>query len=107
MSTDAARRIIVPLDVSTIEEALFIVRLLKGRVALFKVGLQLFCAQGPEAVRRIVAEDERVFLDLKLHDIPNTVARSVAELRRLGAAMIDVHLGGGEGMIRAAVSAAS
>src|SRR5262245_24075940 len=95
-------RLIVPLDVSTQREALEIVALLKGRVGMFKVGLQLYCAEGPQIVRRLVEAGEPVFLDLKLHDIPNTVGAAVRECRRLGASMLDVHVGGGAPMIRAA-----
>jgi len=98
-------RIILPLDVSSTAEALAIVRRLRGRVALFKVGLQLFCSEGPEVVRRVVAEGCEVFLDLKLHDIPNTVGAAVGQCGRLGATLIDVHLAGGESMLRAAVAA--
>ena len=105
MNATFNHRIIVPLDVSTTDEALLIVQRLKGRVGLFKVGLQLFCHEGPDVVRRIVAEKERVFLDLKLHDIPNTVARAVAATLQLGVSMVDVHLAGGEKMLRAAVDA--
>src|SRR5678815_1074024 len=105
MNSTSRRRIIVPLDVSTTEEALLIVRRLKGRAGMFKVGLQLFCSEGPDVVRRILGEGERVFLDLKLHDIPNTVARAVAATTQLGVSMMDVHLSGGEKMLRAAVEA--
>ena len=105
MNATFNHRIIVPLDVSTTDEALLIVQRLKGRVGLFKVGLQLFCHEGPEVVRKIVGEKERVFLDLKLHDIPNTVARAVAATLQLGVSMVDVHLAGGEKMLRAAVDA--
>jgi orotidine-5'-phosphate decarboxylase len=105
MNATFQRRIIVPLDVSTTEEALLIVRRLKGRAGMFKVGLQLFCSEGPDVVRRILGEGERVFLDLKLHDIPNTVARAVAATTQLGVSMMDVHLSGGEKMLRAAVEA--
>ena len=98
-------RIILPLDVSSTAEALAIVRRLRGRVALFKVGLRLFCSEGPEVVRRVVAEGCEVFLDLKLHDIPNTVGAAVGQCGRLGATLIDVHLAGGESMLRAAVAA--
>jgi orotidine-5'-phosphate decarboxylase len=69
---------------------------------MFKVGLQLFTAEGPGIVRRIMDAGERVFLDLKLHDIPNTVQRAAREAARLGVAMFDVHAGGGAAMIRAA-----
>lgn len=99
---DPSRRIIIPLDVPTPEEALGIVRRLGGRVGLFKVGLQLFIAAGPGIVREIVEMGQRVFLDLKLHDIPNTVAAASREAARLGVSMVDVHLSGGARMVRAA-----
>ncbi|HEY3174316.1 MAG TPA: orotidine-5'-phosphate decarboxylase [Candidatus Polarisedimenticolia bacterium] len=102
MRTPASQRIIVPLDVSTPAEALAIVGRLKGRVGMFKVGLQLFTAAGPAVVSRIVAAGERVFLDLKLHDIPNTVAHAATEAARLGVAMFDLHLSGGARMLGAA-----
>lgn len=102
---NAARRIVIPLDVSSSQEALALVHALRGRVGLFKVGLELFCSAGPSVVDRIVALGEEVFLDLKLHDIPNTVARAAAAAAGLGVAMMDVHLSGGERMIAAASAA--
>ncbi len=103
---DPSRRIIVPLDLPTAEEALAFVDRLRGRVGMFKVGLQLFTAAGPAVVREIVRSGEEVFLDLKFHDIPNTVAQATAAAASLGASFIDVHLAGGPRMIRAAVEAA-
>ena len=70
---NASERLIVALDVPTAEDALRLVDRLAGRVGLFKVGSQLFTAAGPEVVRAIVARNQKVFLDLKYHDIPNTV----------------------------------
>lgn len=102
MDKPARERIIIPLDVPSTEEAAVIVTRLKGRVGMFKVGLELYTAAGPDAVRRIIGQGERVFLDLKLHDIPNTVARAAAVAARLGASMIDFHLGGGPRMVAAA-----
>ena len=102
MRSSARQRIIVPLDLTGSADALALVSRLRGRVGMFKVGLQLFTSAGPDVVRRIVETGERVFLDLKLHDIPNTVARAAAEAARLGVAMCDVHLGGGAAMVRAA-----
>lgn len=102
---DAAHRIIVPLDVSSPDEACDIVHRLRGRVGMFKVGSQLFTAAGPGIVRRIVDTGERVFLDLKLHDIPQTVARAAAEAAALGVSLMDLHIAGGSRMIRAAVEA--
>ena len=100
-----AEKIIVALDVPTESEALALVEKLSGEVSFFKVGLQLFSAAGPQVVRTIVASGARVFLDLKLHDIPNTVAGAVKSAAELGAEMLTIHLSGGAEMIRAAVSA--
>lgn len=93
-------RLIIALDVSGPEEALELVRALKTYVGCFKVGLQLFTAHGPSIVERILAEQARVFLDLKFHDIPNTAARAAVEAARLGVHMMTLHTLGGEGMIR-------
>jgi orotidine-5'-phosphate decarboxylase len=103
--TKAANKIIVALDVASKEGALGLVGDLREQVAFFKVGLQLYTAAGPEIVREIVATGAEVFLDLKLHDIPNTVARAVESTSRLGARMLTIHLSGGGEMIRAAVAA--
>ena len=102
---EAARKIIVPLDVSTTPQALSIVKLLRGRVGMFKIGLQLFSAEGPDGVRQIVATGERVFLDLKFHDIPRTVGLAVREAADLGVAMLNVHVSGGARMVSAAAEA--
>lgn len=100
--SSASDRIIVPLDVDSPDEALRIVESLRGRVGLFKVGLQLFCAAGPGIVRALVDRGERVFLDLKFHDIPNTVARACEAAAALGVWMVNVHAAGGSKMMRAA-----
>ena len=102
----AADKIIIALDVATAEEALNLVSQLQGRVSRFKVGLQLYTAAGPEVVREIVRAGAKVFLDLKLHDIPNTVGSAVKSAMDLGIDMLTIHLSGGEAMIRAAVGAA-
>ena len=93
--------IVVALDVSTLEEAERLAALLSPHVGLLKVGLELAWAAGPEAVRRIAALG-RVFVDSKLHDIPNTVERAAANIARLGVAMLNVHALGGEAMMRVA-----
>ena len=98
-------QIIVALDVDSRGEALNLVRRLKGRVGLFKVGSQLFTSEGPEFVREILREGEKVFLDLKFHDIPNTVTKAVLAATRLGASMLTLHAGGGVKMMSAAANA--
>jgi orotidine-5'-phosphate decarboxylase len=103
--TKATDKIIVALDVPTKSEALGLVEQLRDQVSFFKVGLQLYTAAGPEVVREIRATDAKVFLDLKLHDIPNTVAGAVKSAAELDVQMLTVHLSGGSEMIRAAVSA--
>ena len=93
-------RIVVALDVETGARALELVRALRGQVGLFKVGKQLFTAEGPDLVRRIIAAGERVFLDLKYHDIPATVSRAGVEAARLGVSIFNVHASGGREMMR-------
>jgi orotidine-5'-phosphate decarboxylase len=95
------RKIIFALDVATLEEVRRFVGLLKDRVGLFKVGLELFTAFGPEAVKAVQEEGGDVFLDLKLHDIPNTVARAAEEAVKLGVPMFNLHATGGMEMMRA------
>ena len=97
--------LVVALDVDTGEAAWKIVRLLRGRVGMFKVGSELFVAEGPSLVRDFVREGLRVFLDLKFHDIPHTVERAVWEAVELGVALVDVHTGGGVAMMQAAARA--
>jgi len=104
--TQIADKIIVALDVPTEKEAVNMVNRLRQHVSRFKVGLQLYTAAGPNVVREIVRTGANVFLDLKLHDIPNTVRSAVASAVDLGADMMTIHLSGGEAMIRAAVEAA-
>ncbi len=98
--------IIAALDVPTASAALDLVRALSGSVAGFKVGSELFTAAGPDIVRAIRALGGWVFLDLKFHDIPNTVAKAVASAAGLGVRMLTVHTGGGGAMLRAAVESA-
>jgi len=95
--------IIVALDTASGGRALELVRSLRGQISIFKVGLELYTATGPSIVREIKGLGAEVFLDLKFHDIPNTVARAAAEAARLGVAMLDLHLSGGAAMIRRAV----
>lgn len=104
---DPRERLIVALDVSSAEAAQKIVSAVGESANLFKVGKQLFTAEGPQIVRDLVASSRRVFLDLKFHDIPNTVAAAVAESAKLNVAMLTVHASGGSKMLRAAVEAAS
>ena len=106
MSTLAPHeRIIVALDVPTAEEAIRVVARLAGKVGMFKVGSQLFTAAGPAFVHHLTGEGHKVFLDLKYHDIPNTVAGAVAEATRLAVSLVDVHALGGRAMLEAAVGA--
>lgn len=98
--------IVVALDVSDIDRAETLARSLEGRVGMFKIGLELFAAHGPAAVLRL-RDYGPIFLDLKLHDIPNTVERAARNCARMGVAMISVHALGGETMMRAAVRGAA
>jgi orotidine-5'-phosphate decarboxylase len=98
-------KIIVALDVPSKKEALGLVAQLRDQTSFFKIGLQLFAAEGPALVREIVGAGAQVFLDLKLHDIPNTVARAMESIGELGVAMTTIHLSGGAEMIRAAIEA--
>jgi orotidine-5'-phosphate decarboxylase len=97
------RKVIFALDVSTLEETRRFVNLLKDRVGFFKVGLELFTAFGKEAVQAAREEGGRVFLDLKLHDIPNTVSRAAEEAVKLGVDMLNLHATGGLEMMRETV----
>lgn len=107
MKSPSAEKIIVALDVATSMEALRLGNLLSDDVGLFKIGLQVYTAEGPALVRSISLLGAKVFLDLKLHDIPNTVAKAVESAGKLGVSMLTIHLSGGSEMIRAAVSARS
>src|ERR1700685_4028327 len=106
VTTDARQRLIVALDVSTAASAHQIVAAVGDSALTYKVGMQLYTAEGPQVVRDLVASGRRVFLDLKYHDIPNTVATAVHEAAHLGVSMLTVHAAGGSKMIHAAVSAA-
>lgn len=98
---------IVALDVADLAAARRIVGVLGDACGFYKVGSELFTAAGPEAVRALRVEGKRVFLDLKFHDIPNTVRAACAGAARLGASLVTVHAAGGERMLRAAVAGAA
>ena len=98
-------RLIVALDVPTSEEARTLVDRLQGAVGMFKVGSQLFTEAGAPFVRELVSRGEKVFLDLKYHDIPNTVANAVARAAELGVSLLTVHALGGRAMMEAAMGA--
>ncbi len=103
----AKDRLIVALDVPSATQARHIVQSLGETVTTYKVGKQLFVAEGPQLVRDLVASGRKVFLDLKFHDIPNTVAEAVRSAARLGVTMLNVHASGGKRMLEAAVEAAA
>jgi len=99
-----ADRLVVALDVPSASEALRLAEILKGRVGMLKIGLELFCAEGPAFVKS-VQRYAPVFLDLKLHDIPTTVKRALETLLPLDPRLINIHAQGGPGMIQAASEA--
>src|SRR5271165_3208467 len=103
---DPRQRLIVALDVSTAVAAQKIVAAVGDSALTYKVGMQLYTAEGPQVVRDLVASGRRVFLDLKYHDIPNTVGSAVAEAAKLGVSMLTVHASGSTKMLRRAVEAA-
>lgn len=103
---DPRQNLIVALDVSSAAAAQNIVTAVGVSALTFKVGMQLYTAEGPSVVRDLVASGRRVFLDLKYHDIPNTVAAAVREAAGLGVSMLTIHASGGGKMIHAAVDAA-
>lgn len=98
--------IFVPLDTPDIERALDWTRMVKAHVGGIKVGLELFCAHGPDGIARLAAEGLPIFLDVKYHDIPNTVAGAVRAVAGLGIAIVNVHAAGGRAMMEAALEAA-
>ena len=100
-------RLIVALDVPGAVQARQTVQSIGEAADTYKVGKQLFTAEGPQIVRDLVASGRKVFLDLKFHDIPNTVAGAVAEAAKLGVSMLTVHASGGRKMLTAAVAAAA
>jgi orotidine-5'-phosphate decarboxylase len=104
---EAVRRLVVALDTPSREQALAWARSLRGRVGLVKVGLELFTAAGPALLGELAALGVGVFLDLKLHDIPNTVERAARNCARLGVRLITVHAAGGRAMLTAAAAGAA
>ena len=105
--SDPRDRLIVALDVDTLDAALALMGRLDGLVRRFKIGSQLFTACGPAAVEAVHTRGAEVFLDLKFHDIPNTVAGAAREAARLGVFMFNVHASGGRAMMQAASEAAA
>jgi orotidine-5'-phosphate decarboxylase len=101
----ARDRLIVALDFPTQVKALALVSVLSDAVSIYKIGLQLYTAVGPAIVQAVAATGAKIFLDLKLHDIPSTVAKAVAAAGELGVQMLTIHLSGGGAMLKAAVEA--
>src|SRR5215468_12532048 len=107
MPADPKDRLIVALDVDTLDAALDMVERLDGLVRRFKIGSQLFTAAGPTAVEAVRKRGGEVFLDLKFHDIPNTVEGAAREAVKLGVFMFNVHASGGGAMMTAAARGAA
>lgn len=105
MTEKASSKLIVALDVPSKMAMAAVLGQLHDQISFFKIGLQLYTIGGPEVVMAVSAMGSRVFLDLKLHDIPNTVARAVEAAANLAVPMLTIHLSGGKEMIRAAVAA--
>jgi orotidine-5'-phosphate decarboxylase len=106
MTFDPGNRLIAAIDTPARAEADALIARLAGVPGWIKLGLELFCAEGPAVVADAAARGHRVMLDLKLHDIPETVARATARIAALGAGLITVHAGGGRAMLEAAVRSA-
>jgi orotidine-5'-phosphate decarboxylase len=104
---EPAQRIIVALDVPDEDGLRLLVEKLSGKVGMFKIGKELFTSLGPRAVSLVRERGGEVFLDLKYHDIPNTVAGAVRAAARLGVSMLTVHASGGSKMIKAAADASA
>ena len=100
MNLTIDNKLIVALDVETLARARELFNALRDVAGMFKIGSQLFTAAGPDFVREIVRAGSRVFLDLKFHDIPNTVAAASREAARLGVSIFDVHAAGGSEMLK-------
>jgi orotidine-5'-phosphate decarboxylase len=98
----AGEKLIVALDLASADAAARLAERLHGRVGMFKIGPVLFTGEGPYLVRYLVAQGEKVFLDLKFHDIPNTVRAAAREAAAAGVAMFNVHAAGGRAMMEAA-----
>src|SRR3984893_15564447 len=103
--TNAADKIIVALDVPSKKQALGLVEQLHNAISVFRIGRQRFPAVGPAVVLEVLRSDEKVFLDLKLYDIPNTVAHAVESAANLRIQMLTIHLSGGDAMVKAAMAA--
>jgi orotidine-5'-phosphate decarboxylase len=107
MRDSQKNKLIVALDVSTARQARELVQALQDVVGMFKIGAQLFAGAGLDLVREIIRSEQRVFLDLKFHDIPNTVAAAGAEVTRLGVSLFNLHAAGGSEMMRRTAEAVS
>ena len=101
----ASERIILALDVPGYDEAIDVVRKFRGHINIFKIGLELFTSAGPGIVKDINAMGKKIFLDLKFHDIPNTVSKSALAVAKLGVFMFNVHTSGGSEMMKQAADA--
>jgi orotidine-5'-phosphate decarboxylase len=105
MNTKAKEKLIVALDVDSASRALDLFEELRDVAGIFKIGSQLFTAAGPDLVRQIISKGGRIFLDLKFHDIPNTVAAAGVEATRLGVSIFNVHAAGGAEMLKRTAAA--